>query len=79
MTATDGYLFYTRPHFLDEDLYLRVVILPGLISEPSRDHGQAGTAPSASGHVACFCLPENSAIYDRRAWIRLSCDVQANY
>jgi len=39
MTATDGYLFYTRPHFLDEDLYLRVVIPPGhLISEPIRDH-----------------------------------------
>ena len=29
-----GYFFYTRPHFLDEDLYLRLVIPPGyLISE----------------------------------------------
>lgn len=29
-----GYLFYTRPHFLVEDLYLRLVIPPGyLISE----------------------------------------------
>ena len=29
-----GYLFYTRPHFLAEDLYLRLVIPPGyLISE----------------------------------------------
>ena len=34
-----GYLFYTRPHFLDEDLYLRLVIPPGyLISELIRDH-----------------------------------------
>jgi hypothetical protein len=24
-----GYFFYTRPHFLDEDLYLRLVIPPG--------------------------------------------------
>jgi hypothetical protein len=34
-----GYLFYTRPHFLHEDLYLRLVIPPGyLISELIRDH-----------------------------------------
>lgn len=34
-----GYLLYTRPHFLDEDLYLRLVIPPGyLISELIRDH-----------------------------------------
>jgi hypothetical protein len=34
-----GYLFYTRPHFLDEDLYLRLVIPPGyLISELVKDH-----------------------------------------
>ena len=34
-----GYFFYTRPHFLDEDLYLRLVIPPGyLISELIRDH-----------------------------------------
>ena len=34
-----GYLFLTRPHFLHEDLYLRVVIPPGyLISELIRDH-----------------------------------------
>ena len=24
-----GYLFYTRPYFLDKDLYLRLVIPPG--------------------------------------------------
>ena len=24
-----GYLFFTRPHFLDEDLYLRLIIPPG--------------------------------------------------
>lgn len=34
-----GYLFYTRPHVLDEDLYLRLVIPPGyFISELIRDH-----------------------------------------
>jgi hypothetical protein len=34
-----GYLFLTRPHFLHEDLYLRVVIPPGyFISELVRDH-----------------------------------------
>jgi hypothetical protein len=34
-----GYFFYTRPHFLVEDLYLRLVIPPGyLISELIRDH-----------------------------------------
>src|ERR1700730_13321046 len=34
-----GYLFFTRPHFLDEDLYLRLVIPPGyLISELIKDH-----------------------------------------
>ncbi len=34
-----GYLFFTRPHFLDEDLYLRLVIPPGyFISELVRDH-----------------------------------------
>ena len=33
-----GYLFYTRPHFLAEDLYLRLVIPPGyLISELIHD------------------------------------------
>jgi hypothetical protein len=34
-----GYLFYTRPYFLDKDLYLRLVIPPGyLISELVKDH-----------------------------------------
>jgi hypothetical protein len=34
-----GYLFATRPHFLDEDLYLRLVVPPGyFISELVRDH-----------------------------------------
>ena len=34
-----GYLFFTRPHFLDKDLYLRLVIPPGyFISELARDH-----------------------------------------
>jgi hypothetical protein len=34
-----GYLFYTRPHFLDQDLYLRVVVPPGyFISELIKDH-----------------------------------------
>ena len=34
-----GYFFYTRPRFLDEDLYLRLVIPPGyLISELIHDH-----------------------------------------
>jgi hypothetical protein len=34
-----GYLFFTRPHFLDEDLYLRLVIPPGyFISELVKDH-----------------------------------------
>src|ERR1051326_1713917 len=34
-----GYLFFTRPHFLHEDLYLRLVIPPGyFISELIRDH-----------------------------------------
>ena len=34
-----GYFFYTRPHFLDEDLYLRLVVPPGyFISELIRDH-----------------------------------------
>lgn len=34
-----GYFFYSRPHFLDEDLYLRLVIPPGyLISELILDH-----------------------------------------
>ena len=34
-----GYLFITRPHFLHEDLYLRLVIPPGyFISELVRDH-----------------------------------------
>jgi hypothetical protein len=34
-----GYFFATRPHFLHEDLYLRVVIPPGyFISELIRDH-----------------------------------------
>jgi hypothetical protein len=34
-----GYLFFTRPHFLAEDLYLRVVIPPGyFISEVARNH-----------------------------------------
>ena len=34
-----GYFLYTRPHFLHEDLYLRVVIPPGyFISEVIRDH-----------------------------------------
>jgi hypothetical protein len=34
-----GYFFFTRPHFLDEDLYLRLVVPPGyLISELIRDH-----------------------------------------
>ena len=34
-----GYLFFTRPHFLAEDLYLRLVIPPGyFISELFRDH-----------------------------------------
>ena len=34
-----GYFFYTRPHFLHEDLYLRLVIPPGyFISELALDH-----------------------------------------
>jgi hypothetical protein len=34
-----GYLFVTRPHFLDEDLYARLVIAPGyLTSELIHDH-----------------------------------------
>ena len=34
-----GYLFVTRPHFLHDDLYLRVVIPPGyFISELALDH-----------------------------------------
>jgi len=34
-----GYFFVTRPHFLDEDLYLRLVVPPGyFISELIRDH-----------------------------------------
>jgi len=34
-----GYFFYTRPHVLDEDVYLRLVIPPGyLISELILDH-----------------------------------------
>ena len=34
-----AYLFATRPHFLHEDLYLRLVVAPGyFISELSRDH-----------------------------------------
>jgi hypothetical protein len=34
-----GYLFFTRPHFLDRDLYLRLVIPPGyFISELVLDH-----------------------------------------
>jgi hypothetical protein len=34
-----GYMFYTKPHFLDEDLYLRLVIPPGyFISELIKDH-----------------------------------------
>ena len=34
-----GYLFYTKPHFLEEDLYLRLVIPPGyFISELIKDH-----------------------------------------
>ena len=34
-----GYVFFTRPHILGEDLYLRLVIPPGyLISELIRDH-----------------------------------------
>jgi hypothetical protein len=34
-----GYLFVTRPHFLHEDLYLRLIIPPGyFISELIRDH-----------------------------------------
>jgi hypothetical protein len=33
-----AYIFLTRPHFLDKDLYLRVVIPPGyFISELIRD------------------------------------------
>jgi len=28
-----AYLFLTRPHFLDHDLYLRVVISPYIVSE----------------------------------------------
>jgi hypothetical protein len=133
-----GYFFYTRPHFLDEDLYLRLVIPPGyLISELIRDHwpsrnsavgvgisgglwaesqvefrdGRFEKEESFSGHSAGgtfayylrgpkiggllplegqiranpkyvwydrtgdtsrrFRLPENSAIYDARAGIRL--------
>jgi hypothetical protein len=133
-----GYLFYTRPHFLVEDLYLRLVIPPGyLISElildrwPSQ-HSALGVGVSGglwaesqvefrdgrfekeesfSGHSAGgtlayylrgpkiggvlplegqiranpkyvwydrtgdtsrrFRLPENSALYDMRAGIRL--------
>ena len=34
-----GYFFFTRPHFLHEDLYLRLVIPPGyFISELALDH-----------------------------------------
>jgi hypothetical protein len=133
-----GYLFYTRPHFLAEDLYLRLVIPPGyLISEliydkwPSQHsavgvgvsgglwaesqaewrHGRFERADSFSGHSAGgtlayylrgpkiggllplegqiranpkyvwydrtddtarrFRLPENTAVYDMRAGIRL--------
>jgi hypothetical protein len=133
-----GYLFFTRPHFLHEDLYLRLVIPPGyLISELIRDrwpsqHSAVGVGVSGglwaesqvefrdgrfekeesfSGHSAGgtlayylrgpkiggllplegqiranpkyvwydrtddtsrhFRLPENSAIYDVRAGLRL--------
>ena len=133
-----GYLFYTRPHFLAEDLYLRLVIPPGyLISEliydkwPSQHSalgvgvsgglwaesqaewrdGRFEKAESFSGHSAGgtlayylrgpkiggllplegqiranpkyvwydrtddtarrFRLPENTALYDMRAGIRL--------
>src|SRR5512132_2528285 len=38
-TTGYGYLFYTRPHFLAEDLYLRLVVPPGyFISELILDH-----------------------------------------
>jgi len=59
MTATDGYLFYTRPHFLDEDLYLRVVIPPGhLISEPIRDHWPSrNSAVSVGTHRGASACP----------------------
>jgi hypothetical protein len=133
-----AYLFLTRSHFLDEDLYLRLVIPPGyFISEVVRDHwpsrnsalgfgisgglwadslvefrnGRFEKAESFSGHSAGptlayylrgpkiagllplegqvranpkyvwydrtddtssrFRLPENTAIYDARAGIRL--------
>ena len=45
-----GYLFFTRPHFLDEDLYLRLVIPPGyFISELVKDHWPTQNSALAIG------------------------------
>src|SRR5512132_1154215 len=45
-----AYLFLTRPHFLDKDLYLRLVIPPGyFISELVLDHWPSQNAALGLG------------------------------
>ena len=53
-----AYLFLTRPHFLDEHLYLRALIAPVYATgEVIRNHLPTPTAPSASGSAAASLPP----------------------
>jgi hypothetical protein len=66
-TAGYGYLFYTRPHFLAEDLYLRLVVPPGyFISELILDHFPSQNSALGVGVSGGFFAESQTEFRDGR-------------
>src|ERR1700682_941139 len=60
-----AYLFYTRPHFLDDDLYLRVVVPPGyFISELVKDHCRSQNSTVGIGVSGGFFAESQTEFLD---------------
>ena len=66
-TTGYGYLFYTRPHFLAEDLYLRLVVPPGyFISELIFDHFPSQNSALGVGVSGGFFAESQTEFRDGR-------------
>jgi len=61
-----AYLFLTRPHFLDQDLYLRVVISPYFVSELIRDHWPSQNSAIGFGFNGGFWADSQTEFRDGR-------------
>jgi len=75
-----GYFFYTRPHFLHEDLYLRLVIPPGyLISELILDHWPSQNSAVGVGVSGGLWAESQVEFRDGRFVLELSDDESRIY